>query len=91
VLTQEWLTIDTICFWQAKAVITYSTNTTVADYLALCVFDRSHDELWGGEGTLASKVISSTTGQQSCHNQLGTYILYFTYSDSAPQPTDFTA
>jgi len=36
--------------------MTYSTNTRVADYLALRIFGRSHDELWGGEGTLASKV-----------------------------------
>jgi len=31
-------------------------NTRVAEYLALCIVGRSH-ELWGGEGTLASKVI----------------------------------
>jgi len=40
--------------------MTSPTNTRVADYLALCVFGRSHDELWGGEGTLASKVMSGT-------------------------------
>jgi hypothetical protein len=55
---QGWLTIWHYLFLAGQS--SYDLfHTRVADYLALCVFGRSHDGLWGGEGTLESKVMKS--------------------------------